>query len=728
MVRRDLMTKKAILMTIVAFSCVPGFVITPSVCPAQCVAPTNDLFITSNTELCPGAYNIDDTGAKGVMIIQSSNIIVDCKGSSLLGNGSGYAIYNDGFDNVTIRNCKISNYFSGIYLKNCTKNKISQNECRNSRIGIAIDGVTQSEVYENTLFNNNDGISVRHSSSNRMSNNELCGSHECDIKIGQTSTGNSGHENECDKPCNWSDANATGCSYSCDVCPDWDSDGICDGIDNCKYDSNPGQKDTDGDGVGDVCDNCVKTSNPIDPVSGVQSDSDVDGLGNACDNCPTVSNLDQVDRDNNGSGDLCDCQDGFMSTNEDGADCGGICSTSCPKCIPIIKNGHPSTKIDIVFVPDTDYGGNTKRFLTDVKFLIQNGYFGATELNNNRCKFNFYYYAQAGDYQPVCQKWDLPQNYSADCSFADSAAIIFTGGGRACSSSVFSAPPGNTTVIVHETGHKIFGMADEYCCDGGYFQPKAPHPNIFHSNSDCTSKSETPANCRNFCAEQRCDWSTNNICRQFAMANGFDPNECVGTCSPNWCNWRASGFTACCVDGGDGWWKSDPNSCTMISGTVFGPDCHERVLDNLSSLPNCSSTPSPNDKPGVPKVIILGFNIRGDEITLRSSRIVYNHPPNYFLKDGEFLIRALSDAGEELFSFVRKDPRNFYIFGDVDNPPSRMTGKYVDFDFIVPFFPKVKVIEIRNYSSGELLEAFDIGNTIHTFCIENPGDEYCQND
>jgi len=34
---------------------------------------------------------------------------------------------------------------------------------------------------------------------------------------------------------------------------DADQDGICDRIDNCPDDSNPGQEDADGDGIGNVC-------------------------------------------------------------------------------------------------------------------------------------------------------------------------------------------------------------------------------------------------------------------------------------------------------------------------------------------------------------------------------------------------------------------------------------------------------------------------------------------
>jgi len=79
----------------------------------------------------------------------------------------------------------------------------------------------------------------------------------------------------------------------CGAFGDLDGDTICDNVDNCPEDYNPGQQDCDGDEIADACDN-----NTTDP--------DGDGVDALCDNCPIVGNPLQYDADADGHGDACD--------------------------------------------------------------------------------------------------------------------------------------------------------------------------------------------------------------------------------------------------------------------------------------------------------------------------------------------------------------------------------------------------------------------------------------
>lgn len=327
------------------------------------------------------------------------------------------------------------------------------------------------------------------------------------------------------------------------------------------------------------------------------------------------------------------CSDGVMDRDETGVDCGGSRCPACPACVPLLT-GNPDTSeaIDIVFVMDNDYGTNRSLFLTHVWGLIRNGYFGNTVLANRPSAFNFYVHGGTGDYEGVCDHWTLPSGFSRDCPFADNTAIIHLDDERDCAhGSTFSSEYNGNRTVVHESGHAVFGLADEYCCDGGYWQDGSV-PNIFSSLANCQGRADSTgasrADCFKFCPATKCwpgtaageaactAWATARgkdpvmcNCTAWAAANGQDTGRCTairpGNCdllwqsiwndrtvaaadltitSPNWCDYRGAGVRECC---GSGWWKfdADPNNaantgnCIMKSGDAWGEAC-ERIVWN----------------------------------------------------------------------------------------------------------------------------------------------------
>jgi hypothetical protein len=582
-----------------------------------------------------------------------------------------------------------------------------------------------------------------------------------------------------------SDIDKDGFGDACDNCPsadnpdqeDPDSDGAGNACDNCPNKANADQKDSDGDGFGDACDNCAEKA------SQDQKDSDADGIGDACDNCLYSSNDDQKDWDGDGIGDACDCNDGFMGPNETGADCGGICGGQCPDCIPLIFNGSPSDKIDVVFIPDKDYGGDIAQFKKDAMSLIENGYLDPDAFSQDRCKFNFFYYPQEGDYVSVCQKWELPTDpsdpqfiikfpvkYLKSCGFADSTAIVFVTSGRACTqggSTTFSTRL-EARVPVHESGHAIFNLADEYCCDGGYFT-SAGQANIFPSLTDCQILSVNPGYCFEFCPTHKC-WPGNAAeiqncknwykqtkrpdleyecdCEEYAVKMNLDANQCKpadGTVncsttwwphwkerwvtnvfslsiqSPNWCDWRGTGMQQCC---GAGWWKSDPNSCYMVSGEIFQPDCAMKIADKIGSLPACNSPATSSLKklsPAAPsadsdKFFALGYNMKEGVITLLGATLEYGPTPNYFNEKGRFTLRELSSSGGELAKVVISDPREFRFGGHENFEQGMMMRDDVNFFAVVPFMSGAETIEIIDNETQERVHEADIVNLVVDFC------------
>ena len=140
-----------------------------------CVTPTDDLYINSDTILCPGIDNIPDSGAEGVIIINASNIVLDCNGATLKGDDSGFGIFNPGFENVTIKNGNVLNYETGIHLFESDNSIISNNTIsHSSNQGISIEGSQYCDVCDNRVsFSGDRGIVFGGGGNNTAYNNTV---------------------------------------------------------------------------------------------------------------------------------------------------------------------------------------------------------------------------------------------------------------------------------------------------------------------------------------------------------------------------------------------------------------------------------------------------------------------------------------------------------------------------------------------------------------------------
>jgi len=107
------------------------------------------------------------------------------------------------------------------------------------------------------------------------------------------------------------------------VLADVDDDGILDHKDNCRFVYNLNQLDSDGDGLGDVCDSCPEEDSTgyDNNKDGCIDDSDGDGVKDNVDNCLNNYNPNQLDSNEDGIGDECNILPGasvYLDVDEDG--------------------------------------------------------------------------------------------------------------------------------------------------------------------------------------------------------------------------------------------------------------------------------------------------------------------------------------------------------------------------------------------------------------------------
>lgn len=136
----------------------------------------------------------------------------------------------------------------------------------------------------------------------------------------------------------------------CTDCYDFDEDGYCAIDDNCPGQYNPDQLDSDQDGTGDAC-----------------QDDDGDGIPNPEDNCPGISNPNQEDEDGDGIGDLCDDDldgDGILNISDN---CVWVYN---PEQIDFNNDGVGDICCCVGRIGDANGSGSDEPTIGDVSVLI----------------------------------------------------------------------------------------------------------------------------------------------------------------------------------------------------------------------------------------------------------------------------------------------------------------------------------------------------------------------
>lgn len=167
---------------------------------------------------------------------------------------------------------------------------------------------------------------------------------------------------------------------------------------------------------------------------------------------------------------------------------------------------------NIVFVPDVSYGdlsvtANRQAFVDDMTDVIENAYWQNQAYFNGLFHLNYYYMTETGSVTPRapdaegnfrCPTVVWPNQVNTDAAFADQRVLMHRnelrdcgGGGRA------TAEPTSFRTIVHETGHGLFGLPDEYCCDSSYSEVR---PILYASQAACNNDANNAGwrNCVSF--------------------------------------------------------------------------------------------------------------------------------------------------------------------------------------------------------------------------------------
>jgi hypothetical protein len=150
--------------------------------------------------------------------------------------------------------------------------------------------------------------------------------------------------------------------------------------------------------------------------------------------------------------------------------------------IPIRVSGPPVGRFNIVVIADTDLGTPIRDQLDAV---VQRHLAHGT-IKSHRRLFNFYYSAFTGNFEPSCH-FTPPANIAELNAVADAVVYLHKKVQRDCSvGSNLSCEITGGRTLLHEFGHVLFGLADEYPPDSHASQQRC-FPNVWNTKAVCTA-------------------------------------------------------------------------------------------------------------------------------------------------------------------------------------------------------------------------------------------------
>lgn len=207
--------------------------------------------------------------------------------------------------------------------------------------------------------------------------------------------------------------------------------------------------------------------------------------------------------------------------------------------VSLNRNGTSPDGINVVFypsstsynciekrkVPTSLYLSNESRFEEDVMKVIRGTYLNLSAVTDSSNpvpadltgRFNFYYYfdpSSPSDAFEGCAG-SIPQSYWNNVSFSDITVILYPMYGgfyedTSCQpmgcfqhggvgQNLMKIPSNQETLILHETGHAVFGLVDTYCGTTYYYE-NDPYANVWSSRDSCRAdaalQDRDPAACR----------------------------------------------------------------------------------------------------------------------------------------------------------------------------------------------------------------------------------------
>ncbi len=174
--------------------------------------------------------------------------------------------------------------------------------------------------------------------------------------------------------------------------------------------------------------------------------------------------------------------------------------------IPVWVNDRLSKKrVNIAFVAEEEEYAQAREMLPHLEPLIFDGFHSNNGVKLGKTYWQFYYSPERGHIEDFGDGKPPPMTIPASVfehALIDNAVIIHTHEKQDWSDGRnFGTEPANRGTALHETGHSVFTLADEYPTPNDPVMSNNPHHNVYGSEASCqaynTSNTWPPSDCEN---------------------------------------------------------------------------------------------------------------------------------------------------------------------------------------------------------------------------------------
>ena len=186
------MKKKTASHTILTLLLI-GILTSSTTLSIQMVKADRTITINSDGSIAPSTAPIQRDGHSYMLtsdisesiVIQRNNTVLDGKGYSIQGDGTGQGISLYNVENITIKNTRITEFSRGIHLGHSSKNTITNNTLTNNTYGILANRSPETTIANNVIQDNKwDGIFITASPNSLIINNNVANQSKWGIYLG----------------------------------------------------------------------------------------------------------------------------------------------------------------------------------------------------------------------------------------------------------------------------------------------------------------------------------------------------------------------------------------------------------------------------------------------------------------------------------------------------------------------------------------------------------------